>query len=78
MTGTVCEPSYDMGDGHGSFIGAASVGDRSLRVDADDRNHAGRTEAAFALAHRLRGICLTPELFASAEFACGVTPVPRD
>ncbi|WP_164904723.1 DUF6461 domain-containing protein [Streptomyces cyaneus] len=37
----------------------------------------GHTEAAFALAHRITGIRLTPELFASAEFSCGIAPVPR-
>ncbi|MFJ9149542.1 DUF6461 domain-containing protein [Streptomyces sp. NPDC102270] len=35
------------------------------------------TGASFALAHRLTGIRLTPELFATAEFLCGVAPVPR-
>ncbi|MET7734249.1 DUF6461 domain-containing protein [Streptomyces sp. NPDC005402] len=35
------------------------------------------TGASFALAHRLTGIRLTPELFATAEFRCGVASVPR-
>ncbi len=35
------------------------------------------TGASFALAHRLTGIRLTPELFAHAEFLCAVAPVPR-
>jgi hypothetical protein len=43
----------------------------------DDRDTGRHTEAAFALAHRLTGIRLTPELFESAEFRCGVAPVPR-
>ncbi|MFF7563535.1 DUF6461 domain-containing protein [Streptomyces pseudovenezuelae] len=34
------------------------------------------TGASFALAHRLTGIRVTPELFATAGFLCGV--VPRD
>ncbi|MBD0837912.1 MULTISPECIES: DUF6461 domain-containing protein [unclassified Streptomyces] len=34
-------------------------------------------EAAFALAHRITGIRVTPALFASAEFVCGVAPVPH-
>jgi hypothetical protein len=45
--------------------------------DADDRDHTDHTEAAFALAHRITGIRLTPELFASAEFVCGLAPLPR-
>lgn len=38
-----------------------------LRED-DDRSYDRHTEAAFALAHRLTGVRLTPELFASLEF----------
>ena len=45
--------------------------------DDRDRDYALHTEAAFALAHRLTGIRLTPELFASAEFTCGIAPLPR-
>ncbi|WP_369168047.1 DUF6461 domain-containing protein [Streptomyces sp. R28] len=45
--------------------------------DGDDRYHTGHTEAAFALAHRITGIRLTPEIFASARFTCGIAPVPR-
>lgn len=45
--------------------------------DADDCDTDGHTEAAFALAHRLTGIRLTPELFDTAEFTCGIAPVPR-
>lgn len=43
----------------------------------EDPDYEGHTEAAFALAHRITGIRLTPELFASAEFVCGLAPVPR-
>lgn len=42
-----------------------------------DAYYATLTGASFALAHRLTGIRLTPELFASAEFLCGLAPVPR-
>ncbi|MFJ4203192.1 DUF6461 domain-containing protein [Streptomyces sviceus] len=42
-----------------------------------DAYYAALTGASFALAQRLTGIRLTPELFATAEFLCGVTPVPR-
>ncbi|MEU9168314.1 DUF6461 domain-containing protein [Streptomyces sp. NPDC048420] len=42
-----------------------------------DAYYAALTGASFALAHRLTGIRLTPELFATAEFLCGVAPVPR-
>ncbi|MET9973267.1 DUF6461 domain-containing protein, partial [Streptomyces sp. NPDC006356] len=45
--------------------------------DGRDRDHTRHTEAAFALAHRLTGIRLTPELFESAEFTCGTAPLPR-
>lgn len=45
--------------------------------DADDRDFDAHSEAAFALAHRITGIRLTPDLFASAEFVCGLAPVPR-
>lgn len=43
----------------------------------DDRDYEGLTGAPFALAHRLTGIRLTPELFESAEFLCGLARVPR-
>ncbi|MFC8429141.1 DUF6461 domain-containing protein [Streptomyces sp. NPDC057253] len=42
-----------------------------------DAYYTSLTGASFALAHRLTGIRLTPELFADAEFLCGVAPVPR-
>jgi hypothetical protein len=45
--------------------------------DTRDRDYAAHTKAAFALAHRLTGIRLTPELFESAEFTCGIAPLPR-
>ncbi|MFF5480610.1 DUF6461 domain-containing protein [Streptomyces sp. NPDC012935] len=43
----------------------------------EERDYDDLTGASFALAHRITGIRLTPELFASAEFICGVAPVPR-
>lgn len=43
----------------------------------DDRDYEGLTGASFALAHRITGVRLTPQLFASAEFVCGVAPVPH-
>ncbi|MFI6014350.1 DUF6461 domain-containing protein [Streptomyces sp. NPDC051243] len=45
--------------------------------DTDDRDYGDHTEAAFALAHRLTGIRLTPELLDKAEFVCGLAPLPR-
>lgn len=42
----------------------------------DDRNYQQHTEAAFALAHRLTGVHLTPELFASLEFTGALAPLP--
>ncbi|WP_406214553.1 DUF6461 domain-containing protein [Streptomyces canus] len=42
-----------------------------------DAYYAALTGASFALAHRLTGIRLTLELFATAEFLCAVAPVPR-
>ncbi|MDI5911106.1 MULTISPECIES: DUF6461 domain-containing protein [Streptomyces] len=42
-----------------------------------DAYYAALTGASFALAHRLTGIPLTPELFSTAEFLCAVAPVPR-
>ncbi|MET7483718.1 DUF6461 domain-containing protein [Streptomyces sp. NPDC005538] len=42
----------------------------------DDRDYQRHTEAAFALAHRLTGVRLTPELFASLEFTGGLVPLP--
>jgi hypothetical protein len=42
--------------------------------DEDDAGLDGHTEAAFALAERITGVRLTPELFASAEFVCGRVP----
>ncbi|MFI7414499.1 DUF6461 domain-containing protein [Streptomyces sp. NPDC049627] len=43
----------------------------------DERDYQDLTGASFALAHRITGIGLTPELFESAEFTCGIAPVPR-
>ncbi|MEU1214137.1 DUF6461 domain-containing protein [Streptomyces sp. NPDC005790] len=45
--------------------------------DEEDSGFDGHTEAAFALAERITGVRLTPELFASAEFVCGRVPEPR-
>ncbi|MDO0916281.1 DUF6461 domain-containing protein [Streptomyces sp. DT2A-34] len=45
--------------------------------ESRERDYRMHTEAAFALADRLTGIRLTPELFASARFTCGIAPVPR-
>ncbi|MDJ1133206.1 DUF6461 domain-containing protein [Streptomyces iconiensis] len=42
----------------------------------EDASFDGHTEAAFALAERITGVHLTPELFDSAEFVCGRVPVP--
>jgi hypothetical protein len=42
----------------------------------DDRSYELHTEAAFALAHRLTGVHLTPELFTSLEFTGALVPVP--
>ncbi|MEU9327258.1 DUF6461 domain-containing protein [Streptomyces canus] len=42
-----------------------------------DAYYAALTGASFAFAHRLTGIRLTPELFATNEFLCAVAPVPR-
>ncbi|MEV7073622.1 DUF6461 domain-containing protein [Streptomyces sp. NPDC093990] len=36
--------------------------------------HPPLTGASFALGHRLTGLRLTPELFATAEFRCGTVP----
>ncbi|MGW1840384.1 DUF6461 domain-containing protein [Streptomyces sp. NPDC002067] len=44
--------------------------------DADDRVIDAHTEAAFALAHHLTGVRLSPELFERAEFCCGSVPMP--
>lgn len=46
-----------------------------LRAD-DERDFTGHTEAAFALAHRITGVRLTPELFGSLEFTCALVTVP--
>lgn len=49
-----------------------------LREDAeyDPRNVA--TEAAFALAERLTGVHLTPELLKESVYLCGIAPVPEE
>jgi hypothetical protein len=44
----------------------------------EDRFTDDHIGASFALAHRLTGIHLTPELFASAEFVGGTAPFPHD
>ncbi|MGW7404442.1 DUF6461 domain-containing protein [Streptomyces sp. NPDC054833] len=41
----------------------------------DERDFDLHTEAAFALAHRITGVRLTPELFESLEFVCGLVPM---
>ncbi|MEU6773916.1 DUF6461 domain-containing protein [Streptomyces sp. NPDC046759] len=40
------------------------------------RSFALRTEAAFALAERITGVRLTPELFESLEITCALVTVP--
>ncbi|WP_369206199.1 DUF6461 domain-containing protein [Streptomyces sp. PU-14G] len=45
--------------------------------EGDDASFDGHTEAAFALAERITGVRLTPELFASAEFVCARVAEPR-
>ncbi|WP_055528270.1 DUF6461 domain-containing protein [Streptomyces graminilatus] len=47
-----------------------------LTEDDKDRDFDGHTEAAFALAHRLTGVHLTPELFESLDFTCGLISLP--
>ncbi|MEV0246089.1 DUF6461 domain-containing protein [Nocardia sp. NPDC050712] len=44
--------------------------------DADDRDYEAHTEASFALAQRITGVPVTPELFTAAEFTCGLAPLP--
>ncbi|WP_329034271.1 DUF6461 domain-containing protein [Streptomyces sp. NBC_00178] len=44
--------------------------------ETDECNFERHTEAAFALAERLTGVRLTPEVLASAEFTCGRVPDP--
>ncbi len=39
-------------------------------------DYEGHTRAAFALAHRLTGVRLTPELLESLDFTCGLVPRP--
>jgi hypothetical protein len=46
--------------------------------EAEDRNYGLHTEAAFALADRLTGVHLTPELFTSLEFTSALVPQPPD
>ncbi|MFC9896199.1 DUF6461 domain-containing protein [Nocardia sp. NPDC127579] len=45
--------------------------------DSDDRDYEAHTEATFALAHRVSGVAVTPDLFAAAEFTCGIAPLPH-
>ena len=47
-----------------------------LRED-EERSYDLCNEAAFALAHHLTGVHLTPELFASLEFTGALVPVPE-
>ncbi|MFI2201225.1 DUF6461 domain-containing protein [Streptomyces sp. NPDC020192] len=42
----------------------------------DDRDFRRHTEAAFALAQRITGVQLTPELFEELEFTCGLVTLP--
>ncbi|MEU8900223.1 DUF6461 domain-containing protein [Nocardia sp. NPDC048505] len=56
---------------------AAEMRESGFDLSADeDRDFEWHTEAAFALAHRVTGVRLTPELFATAEFTCGLAPRP--
>ncbi|MCS0603556.1 DUF6461 domain-containing protein [Streptomyces sp. LP11] len=43
----------------------------------DDWGSETRFEAPFALAERITGVRLTPQIFASAEFLCGLVREPR-
>jgi hypothetical protein len=43
--------------------------------EGDDRDFRRHTEAAFALAERITGVRLTPELFEELEFTCGLVPL---
>jgi hypothetical protein len=45
-----------------------------LREDGDNSEHSN--EAAFALAERLTGVRVTPELLEQAQYQCGIVPVP--
>ncbi len=47
----------------------------NLRSD-EERDFAGHTEAAFALAERITGVRLTPELFEELEITCGLVTLP--
>ncbi|MBK3576961.1 hypothetical protein JHN63_24800 [Streptomyces sp. MBT65] len=46
--------------------------------EEEDESYDLHTEAAFALSHRVTGVRLTPELFASLEFTGALVPIPRD
>jgi hypothetical protein len=48
------------------------------RADGPDSSYDGHTEAAFALAHRLTGVAVTSDLFATADFQCGCVPAPAE
>ncbi|WP_052424881.1 DUF6461 domain-containing protein [Streptomyces fulvoviolaceus] len=51
-------------------------GDEGLDGDeGDDQDFETLTAASFVLADRITGVRLTPELFASAEFRCGIAPI---
>lgn len=71
---------YDVGDDEGSR--GAELRDALVASGYDLRPHhedgvvmdcQRQLRAGFALAERITGVRLTPEIFASAEFLCGFT-----
>lgn len=73
------EPLFpDQRDGSDPDALLAEMREAGFALDGgSDGNSVRRhTEAAFALAHHITGVRLTPELFASLEFTCAMVTLP--
>ncbi|MDT0342857.1 DUF6461 domain-containing protein [Streptomyces litchfieldiae] len=68
--------AYDRDGSHPDEL-LTEMRDLGFALSDEEEPDPDHTEAAFALAHRITGIRLTPGLFASAEFRCGLATVPR-
>ncbi|MFF5499041.1 DUF6461 domain-containing protein [Streptomyces aquilus] len=66
----------DGSDPDGLLTEMRAAGFATEERDEDGQDFEGLTEASFILAEHLTGIRLTPELFATAEFGCGVARIP--
>lgn len=68
------EPAYREGSTPDALVGIMHEVGFDLREDGDNAEHC--IAAAFALAERLTGVRITPDLLEESTYACGIAPVP--